>query len=239
MRSWLTLLALLVLHSNALGGLAFDATSNGTATGSGTEVTAAPATICAWFRPANATTNYFLASLGDTATDNEWFALASRGAEGGDPVRAFTASGGPSAGALTSTGYTADTWHLACGVYSTASSRAAFLNGGSKGTETTALTPSGIDAVGVGFLTRQNPVGYFSGTMAEVGVWARALSDSEVAALQYYSPRCLGRTLLNYYRLSAKVGTTERDEIGSTRTDLTLGSGTSSGATHPRLILCE
>ena len=233
------LLALLLLvAAPAFGGVTFDATSNAKLSSTSVESTAAPLTICLMINPANTTTNYFIASVGDTAGDNEWFGLAARGADTGDPIRAFTASGGPSAGAITSTGFSASTWQSACGVYTAANSRAAFLAGGSKGTETTSLTPSGIDATGIGFLNRATPAGFFNGDIAEVGIWNRALGDGEVAGLGLgYSPTCYANTV-GYYRMLTKT-TTERDEFGSTRINLTYGSGTSTASTHPRITNCQ
>ena len=132
-------------------------------------VTAMPLTLACWFNSNDATLTQGLVWLGDKDSDTHMFYLAARGATAGDPISAFI-YGVSNAEALTSTGYSANTWHHACGVYTSATSRAAYIDGGSKGTNTTSITPSGVDRTSIGRLNRLTPSQAFSGRIAEVGI---------------------------------------------------------------------
>jgi hypothetical protein len=82
-----------------------------------------------------------------------------------------------------STTYTPGTWQHACGVFTSATSRACFLNGGNKGTSATNVTQSALDRLCISGLKDASESDYFDGRIAEVAVWSAALTDTEVAAL--------------------------------------------------------
>lgn len=76
-------------------------------------------------------------------------------------------------------------WNFVAGVWTSSTSRSAFVNGGGKGTGTNSATPSSINRLTVG---SQDNAGSGQPTasgdrIAEVGVWNVALSDDEIAAL--------------------------------------------------------
>lgn len=144
--------------------------------------TAAPLTMACWFRSDDATITQALMSLGDTSANN-WFELEAAGSIGGDPVRQMTRNAGTTVNNDTSTGYSANTWHHACGVWVTSSSRLVYIDGGSIGTSSTAVTPASIDALGIGRREIGAPGVYTSGMIAEAAIWDVDLSGSEVAAL--------------------------------------------------------
>ena len=136
--------------------------------------------VC-WFNADQVTTNDYLVSVSSSA--NAYFALAIFGANAGDPVGAFdfSTSYGPFLG-LTTTGYSAGTWTHAAGVWSSLSSRTAYINGGSSGTNTSSqnaitLTRAQIAANAAAATNRMN------GLIAEVGIWNAALTDAEIASL--------------------------------------------------------
>jgi hypothetical protein len=146
-------------------------------------ITATPLTIACWFKSDNDTTDQCLFSLGNTGTTGDLFALKASMDAAGNPVRMSTAAAGAFSTAASSTGATVNVWHHACGVSASATSRAAYIDGGSKGTNTTSRTPSGINASIIGRSERSTPIEYFNGEIAEVALWNVALGDDEVASL--------------------------------------------------------
>lgn len=143
-----------------------------------------PLTVGVWFKSDDAAIDQALFGISDkdTAPDNAY--LTARGAVAGDPVRVNAQSSGEAGAADTSTGYSTNTWHHACGVWTSDTSRAAFIDGGSKGTDTTTVSIDvAWDRMRIGYLADSTPALPFSGKIAEVAIWTTALSDSEVSDL--------------------------------------------------------
>lgn len=75
-------------------------------------------------------------------------------------------------------------WQHACGVWASTSDRRSFVNGGSRGNETTALTPSGIDRTIIGAQKSLDAAQDFMwGRIAHAAIWNVALEDAEVRML--------------------------------------------------------
>mgnify|MGYP001607049776 CR=1 FL=1 len=147
-------------------------------------VTAYPFTVAAWANSDDATLNQTIWSVGVSSTDNDMWRLQFRGADAGDPVRLVSRNAaGAQNDAITTTGYTAGTWHHACGVGASATDRRVFIDGGSKGTNTTSNTPAPTNITRIGLLARSSGGGRFDGPIAEVAVWNVALTDDEVLML--------------------------------------------------------
>lgn len=143
-------------------------------------VTAYPLSMAAWGRSDNAAATQYAVDIGDSAgTDH--VGINWRGADAGDPISAFV--NGSGSDAVTSTGYSVNVWAHGCGVFASATSRAAYINGGSKGTNTTSETITSLDRIGIGRTEHSSPGSYFSGDLAEVAVWNIALSDADVLML--------------------------------------------------------
>lgn len=142
-----------------------------------------PLTLACWMYPDDAANNTVAMWVGDKDVNADWLALIeASGGEVGDPFRAAVNDSGFSA-AVTSTGYTANTWHHCCGVFTSTTSRDAFIDGGSKGSNAVARAPSGADRTSIGRIGRLVPFAYFSGRIAEAGIWDVALTDDEVKML--------------------------------------------------------
>ena len=148
-------------------------------------VTAAPLTLACWFYPNNVANNMVLMSVPDNAEVNSnRFFLFANGNAAGDPIEAGAQGGATIGVAATTAGFTANNWNHACGVFTSTSSRTSYLNGGSAGTNTTTVTPSGVDRVRVAARFSGGNAGlYLSGRLAEIGIWNAALTAAEVAAL--------------------------------------------------------
>lgn len=85
--------------------------------------------------------------------------------------------------AITSTTTSVDTWHHACGLLTSDSSRVAFLDGAGKITDSTSTGASTITEANIGHLVEVNEM---SGLMAEMTIWndlGTQLTDAEVVSL--------------------------------------------------------
>lgn len=135
--------------------------------------TSAPLTLAVWFKAASLHTAALLSINNGNTTNRFSIGCGSTGSVNVSTNAAQGVSAGP---------WAVDTWNHCCGVITASNSRAVFLNGAGKATETTSATPSGLNrtAIGVHGTSTQNP---FAGEMREAAVWSVALSDDEVAQL--------------------------------------------------------
>ena len=196
-------------------------------------ITATPFTMACWFNSNDIGANQGLMWLGDKDVADHYWAMLANGAGGGDPIAFQAVAGGGAANAVTSTGFSADTWHHACGVAVSAIDRAVFIDGGSRGTNVTSRTPLNADRITIGGLGDSTPTLYMSGAIAEAAFWNVALSDAEVALLaKGFSPLFIRpQNLVAYWPL---IRDDDNDLIGGF--DLTAFN-TPTVATHPPLIV--
>jgi len=150
-------------------------------------VTAEPLTMAAWVKPQNITGADGIMEIGvnDTGATRSGFRLILRGNVAGDPINATKFSGSTFREAATTTGFTAGTWHHAAGVWSATNDRAAYIDGGSKGTNTQTVTfASTPDRTWIGRVRGlTNYVHSDLDAVAEAAIWNVALSDAEIALL--------------------------------------------------------
>lgn len=155
------------------------------------------------------------------------------GRNGGvDSAIAMAYSGASGGYAISSASPTINTWENVCGVYSATNSRKVYLNGGSTGTDTTSLTPSGISHIYVGATSSASSIiKPFNGALADLAIWSIALNDSEIAALNKgLSPLLIRPTSLVFY---APIIRGLNDFRGGILTNV----NTATAFAHPRLIL--
>lgn len=222
------------------GAMDFDG-STGYGESASPDATAVPLSMCCWFNTDNDTGNQSGFSLSRSATSTERFRTNIAGGVAGDPIRIETTNAGTTSQADSSTGYTATTWHHLCGVFAAADSRSAYIDGGSKVTDTNTRTPVNIDQQNLG-VTWTGATGvrgaFYDGRLAECGIWSVALGDAEVASLaKGFAPPCVRRgSLVSYYPMVNET-TVLSDPIGDSN-PLTI-SGTVIVADHPRVINCQ
>lgn len=177
-------------------------------------VTAYPLTMACWFRSGSATADQCLMSIWDAGGSPvaRWNLIAS-GATAGDPIIAQAQAGGSSRNANTTTGYSTNTWHHACGRFTSATSRDVYIDGGSKGSNTTSNTPTGLDTTGIG--TREGGL-FMNGRIAEAGIWNVSLTEGEINALaKGVSPlRIRPSALVAYWPLYG-VASPENNHVGA------------------------
>lgn len=146
----------------------------------GAPVTAVPLSMAFWFY-ATSTANDMIPLSLFYDTDN--YILIQLNTSGGaaSTVQAYTEAGGSSAHGDTTANWVANTWQHGAGVWAASNSRAGYLNGGNKGTNTTDLTPTAPNHVYIGNYDGANV--WYTGYLAEIIIEGAAWSDAEVAAL--------------------------------------------------------
>ena len=142
--------------------------------------TTPPITLACWFNSDSTTVNQRLVGLYENAAS--YFDLGIRGADAGDPVAAVANFSGTLQIVGTTAGYSANTWHHACAVFTSTTSRTAYIDGGNSATGTnTVSAPSGISTTRIGNFF--SDIQYMDGRIAEVGIWSAALTQQEIASL--------------------------------------------------------
>lgn len=146
-----------------------------------------PVTIAAWFNVDVATGWRTLVSIADTAVDDELLVLYLNNDD--VTMRSSGSQAKATAGFLTT-----GVWHHACGIAGADDSRDAFLNGGNKGSNANNDPVASLDTTAIGRWVQATPHSYLSGSIADVRIYNRALSDGEVYQLyanpwELYRPR--------------------------------------------------
>lgn len=173
-----------------------------------------PMTIACWLRPTNSNSTIAAVSVGQTSAShrNQVFVQANT---------IYIAAQGAALAQISSAESTAfnNVWTHSAGVFTSATSRTVYKNGGNSATDTTNIgSQNAFASVLVGARDNGSIGLYFSGDIAEVGIWNVALTAAEIASLArgytpaqirpqslvFYAPLCRdlvdvrgGRTLTN------------------------------------------
>lgn len=154
-------------------------------------VVSEPVSMGCWFRSDSDTVLQTGIAVG-SATDALYLEFA--GTTAGDPLAAVSLIDGGAtwASAVTTTGYSVDTWHYGLAVFAAHNDRAAYIDGGSKGASSTSIVTDPFD-----YFTRvgtlDSAVRNVSGAQAEVAIWNVALTDYEAGLLAIGYPAPLIR----------------------------------------------
>lgn len=193
-------------------------------------ITAASFSVSAWTFPDTTNANRPIVTLDDGVVGLNvyrfYFSNAASGA-----LRMQTVNSPSSATVTTANTATTGAWNHIVGGEVSAASRFVRLNGGTKATETTSVTPVGINKTEIG--AEANGGDYFDGLLAEVALWSVALDDDEQLALSKGICPLLIRpqSLAGYWPLLGNDGS-ELDRWKS-RFDMTVTGATK--ADHPRI----
>jgi hypothetical protein len=193
--------------------------------------TAVPLSFGGWVRSTTTAGTQGVASLANSASSVDSFRCILTGSK----FRCAIGGGGGFSFVDASANYTVNTWqHMLC-VWSSATDRYVWMDGGSKGDGTggTSRTPAGINSMSLGRLGGSSPGSYLDGQLAEWGLWDVALTDADALMLAAgFSPLCVRPgNLIGYWPIIGRYSP-EIDVVG--------GNGlTVTGATvadHPRII---
>ncbi|RPJ39907.1 MAG: DUF2163 domain-containing protein [Planctomycetaceae bacterium] len=148
-------------------------------------VTQAPLTVAAWMKPTSDSASQYCVAVDVAATSGHKVAgsVGPFGSVAGDPVDAVSYDGTAFGIAATTSGYSTGAWQLVCGVFASGTSRASYLDGGSKGTNSDNRPGTGANEFIVGARRGDSALGHFAGKLGYVAVWDIDLNDAEVAEL--------------------------------------------------------
>lgn len=212
--------------------------STGFLTKSSALATTYPVTMSCWFNSDNDTTNLVLMSL-STDAGTARFALVAAGAgTGGNTLicSSITSAGGGSNAETGAPYWSSGAWHHAAGVIASPTSRYAYLDGAASAHSTTSRVVTGLDRTMIASRFNAGTTGaYFSGKIAEVGVWNIDLSPAELTMLaRGVSPLLVRPASLVTYCPVYGRNSPEIDFMDSGTFALT---GTADQAAHPRIIM--
>lgn len=128
-----------------------------------------PFAAAGFFNSDDTAINRTLLWIGDKDETDQSHALVA-GLSTYQKVRAMSYDGA-FADARSTTSWSINTWHHACGIWAAATDRRAFIDGGSKGTNSTSISPAGFDRMMIGLWQGAGTSEYMSGKIAELGLW--------------------------------------------------------------------
>lgn len=150
----------------------------------GAPVTAMPLTMACWFYSDDNAAAQAFVTLSLASNPNHYYSIGAFGNVAGDPVRASIRDGGTARAASTSNAYAINKWQHACGVFTSTTSRDAYLNGNGKGSNTNTVNPTAPDRMTIGGDgVSPTPTWLMSGGICEIGIWNVALTDAEILSL--------------------------------------------------------
>lgn len=193
-----------------------------------------PNTLACWFWVNDVAANYTLMSWADSGSVNTRLGMLSAGAVASDPLRAnATNNAGTSQNADTTTSVTANTWHHACAVFTSAASRTIYLNAGGSATNSTSLVTA-WNNLGIGARVNSTIGTPLDGQVAWAGVWDVALSAAEILSLSLgFHPAIVRPSgLVEFFPI---YGITSPEPSQRTDNSLTL-TGTPTQGAQPNLI---
>ena len=162
----------------------FDDVDNQELRNTSSPIATEPLSMACWFQTDSASLGQTLISIADVDLTNRYWALYASGNRASDPISAISRTGGTNVFGDSSTGYSINTWHHAAGIFPASGvSRSGFIDGGSKGTESTTAVVASTDQLGIGRTVDSSPGAPLSGRGAEVAIWNIDLSDAEVVVL--------------------------------------------------------
>jgi hypothetical protein len=158
--------------------------SNQSLTMSSASVSSLPVTMACWFNSRSNSAIQVLVCITPSAASDARYFVAARGDLAGDPIH--VSGNNVSGRANSTTGYSTNTWHHACGIVESATSRTIYLDGGSSATNTVFTATANFFNQTIG-AQRVNggspPASLTNGLIAEVGIWDVALTPEEIASL--------------------------------------------------------
>lgn len=198
----------------------------------GAASTALPVTMACWVAPDLATAEVAVSLSTATALNSVSLQITATGV-----LRARSSTtGGVAASADTTATVTANTWAHIAGVFTSTTSRTAYIDGGNAVTNATSNNPSAssFNTTNIGVRYETTRANFFGGEIAEVGIWSVALTAAEIASLaKGVSPLMIRpASLISYWPLIGKTSP-EIDLHG--RLEMTVNGTTA--ADHPRIYM--
>lgn len=201
---------------------------------SGISISDTPFTMAIWYKYASTASSNAFITIGESGTGNNWFIL--RGITSAPKSLQIeekdTVASGVNSKQGVGSGDTA-TWHLAVGVFTSHSSRTAFIDGGGATVGSGTRTASGMNVVKISGDTAASPGQAMNGKLAHAAIWNIALSDAQVYSLLYLYPNQVAvGNLVNYWPLTNNQS--PEPDYGSGNLPLTV-TGTTFSTDNPNI----
>lgn len=189
-----------------------------------------PVSFACWFRPTSIGALQVLMGFTDSASNNlRRLRIAAGGTLAAQELNNPTNGLAESAGVLS-----AGVWAFCGGVFTSATSRTMYL-GTESVTDTTNVTPTGLDRLIVG--ANAAPAQFADGDMAEIGIWTEALNAGEMGMLSRgYAPSTVRPWALKRYYPLRDGQSPEPDKSLSGDAPLTLVNAPATSS-HPPFII--
>jgi hypothetical protein len=144
-----------------------------------------PLSVSVWFNsPAYTGSNQTLLSIANTSNNDRVQLTIGAGAAAQQVIQIVTTQGATQPGSFTASTFSWGTWNHAAGVMASSTSRLPYVNGTTDGTQNnTDCTPSGANVLAVGSRFSGSYGLFATASIANVGVWAAALTSDEIASL--------------------------------------------------------
>lgn len=140
-----------------------------------------PFTMACFFNLDRVDATQTLIGLADVSEDNVYYRLAFL-ASGDDIIANVRNTSSEFARTIVSA--SVDTWHHACGVFISDTSRDVYIDAAGKGSDVNSVTfAAGTDKTAVGVNARASNDELMSGFLAEVGIWNVELTLAEIQSL--------------------------------------------------------
>lgn len=190
-----------------------------------------PITMACWFNSDSIAAIQTLMMISDHDATTIYFSLELDGVEAGDPIRCLTRNVAALGFVRSTTGYSADTWHHACAVFTAVDNRDIYLDGGSNASNATSVTPVNLSHTILGVSHTNSAFNqHMNGEIAEAAIWNTALTVEEVAILAAgYSPLLVRPESLVLYMPLVRELHDIVGRIGMANTGTTVGD-------HPAIL---
>lgn len=149
--------------------------------GSSAVVTAEPLTMACWFKAANVTAAHVLMSIGTNAGAPRWQIVEN--AFSSQIIQTVSSTAGGSGTSSGGSGTVSGVWRHFAGVFTSVTSRQAFLDGAAQTADATSVTITGVNRTLIGARINSTVGAFASGSIAEAAIWNVALNASELASL--------------------------------------------------------
>lgn len=208
---------------------------------SGNFVVAPPITLSAWVFPNNVSQVSGLEPtalwIGDRLVGNKAASIEIATAAAGDPARYFLHSGGGATTVNTTNGVTVNTWHHIAARSASQTDHRIVLDGNLAAAGASTFNEGNFvsvsNRIAVAERGDSTPTNFFDGRIAEVAIWSRALSDTQIVALsQGFIPPAVEMNGLFFYAPLYRTG--EYTERMFRR--VMVPQGTLTNAVHPPRI---
>lgn len=177
-RSISTSVLLAAVVMTATGARQFNGTSQ-YANIAAAPVTAVPMTIAAWIYADSTASAMAIGMVGSGGQTRCQIGLAS----GGTPLAITVSAAGTSGTAQSATALSTATWYHVVGTFASSTDRKVFVDGARVAANTTSVTLGTVDRIMIGGRVFTTVGLFWSGRIAEFGVWDVALTDAEIASL--------------------------------------------------------